>query len=98
MFRFLLPQIKEGMRICSKLDVPFVGDAWDQPITSYENTIVFYLARFLSRKLNAAFGFDTKDRTPDKFRFNLRPMAAYSSILFVAFCFFVVYFFVWLLS
>jgi hypothetical protein len=103
-------QVREGKRLCSKLDVPFLGDVWDQPPAPNENRLLLHVARFLSQKLNTVCGFYSTPSQPlpdssvvvatpeyKGFRFNLRFMASYPNLLFAANIFALLYFFFWLI-
>lgn len=66
-------QLISGQRMCSNLDVPFLGDEWDRPVRSWESTAGVVLAKWMSQFLNSKFGVD----------WNLRPLASWRLELFL---------------
>eukprot|EP01006_Ploeotia_vitrea_P026383 TRINITY_DN59374_c0_g1_i1.p1 TRINITY_DN59374_c0_g1~~TRINITY_DN59374_c0_g1_i1.p1 ORF type:complete len:935 (-),score=432.53 TRINITY_DN59374_c0_g1_i1:36-2840(-) len=45
-------QVKSGQRVCSNLDVEFVGDVWDQPVMTHESEYMVILTQRLSDAIN----------------------------------------------
>eukprot|EP00474_Spongospora_subterranea_P002319 CRZ02777.1 hypothetical protein [Spongospora subterranea] len=47
--QFEKAQLRKGIAVCSKLDVPFIGDEWEMLIRSQESTILVSIAHGLSK-------------------------------------------------
>jgi hypothetical protein len=52
-------QIGSGERVCSNLDVQFLGDVWDRPVCSYESRWAVQGCKFLADQVNRVLGVET---------------------------------------
>jgi len=68
-------QVKHGLSVCSNFDVPFVGDIWARPVSSYEFGPAVFVARKLSQKLDSAL--QLSPAKAEQLHSHMRDLASY---------------------